>query len=169
MSRVPTSSSTSATRDRSIASQPRSRTGTTILPKRLLQECLGVAAAVVAVYLLLRGSALFLVGAYNDDGAYVMLGKSIADGTGYHLTYLVGSPVAVKYPPGLPGLLAIPWAWGGTLAAVRATVAILNPLACGAAAAVIWWIGRRDLALSPAPLAVAAIGPFLLDQAIQYY
>ncbi|MGH7520643.1 MAG: hypothetical protein ACREMI_05150 [Gemmatimonadales bacterium] len=122
----------------------------------------------MAAYLLLRGSALFLVGAFNDDGAYVMLGKSIAEGTGYHLTYLVGSPVAVKYPPGLPALLAIPWALGGTLTAVRATVGILNPLACGAAAAVIWWIGRRDLALAPAPLAVAAIGPFLLDHAIQY-
>ena len=109
------------------------------------------------------------MGAFNDDGAYVMLGKSLADGTGYRLTYLVGAPVAVKYPPGLPALLAIPWALGGTLAAVRAAVDVLNPLACGLAAAVIWWIGRRGLALSPGPLAVAAIGPFLLDQAIQYY
>jgi len=140
-----------------------------ITSEALLRECLGVFAVVVAAYLLLRGSALFLVGAFNDDGAYVMLGKSLADGTGYHLTYLVGAPVAVKYPPGLPALLAIPWALGGTLAAVRATVGILNPIACGVAAAVIWWIGRRDLALSPGPLAVAALGPFLLDQAIQYY
>jgi len=136
---------------------------------RLLRECLGVAAAVVGAYLLLRGSALFLVGAFNDDGAYVTLGQALADGSGYRLTYLVGAPVAVKYPPGLPALLAIPWALGGTLAAVRATVGILNPLACGAAAAVIWWIGRRDLALAPAPLAVAALGPFFLDAAIQYY
>jgi hypothetical protein len=92
-----------------------------------LRECLGVFAVVVAAYLLLRGSALFLVGAFNDDGAYVMLGKSLADGSGYRLTYLVGAPVAVKYPPGLPALLAIPWALGGTLAAVRATVGILKP------------------------------------------
>ena len=137
--------------------------------QRLLRECLGVVAAVVAIYLLLRGSALFLVGAFNDDGAYVTLGQALANGSGYHLTYLVGAPVAVKYPPGLPALLAIPWALGGTLAAVRATVGILNPLACGAAAAVIWWIGRRDLRLSPGPLAVAALGPFFLDTAIQYY
>ena len=136
---------------------------------RLWRECLGVCAVVVAAYLLLRGSALFLVGAFNDDGAYVMLGKALADGGGYHLTYLIGAPVAVKYPPGLPALLAIPWALGGTLAAVRATVGVLNPLACGVAGAVIWWIGRRDLALSPGPLAVAALGPLFLDQAIQYY
>jgi hypothetical protein len=98
-----------------------------------------------------------------------MLGKSLADGTGYRLMYLVGAPVAVKFPPGLPALLAIPWALGGTLAAVRATVGVLNPIVCGAAAAIIWRIGRRDLALSPTPLAIAALGPFLLDQAIQYY
>jgi len=140
-----------------------------ISPERRLLECVGVFAAVVAAHLLLRESALFLVGAFNDDGAYVMLGKSLADGAGYRLRYLVGAPVAVKFPPGLPALLAIPWALGGTLAAVRATVGILNPLACGLAAAIIWLIGRRDLRLSPGPVAVAAIGPFLLDQATQYY
>lgn len=134
----------------------------------IFRECLGIFFLVVVAYLLLRESAL-LVGAFNDDGVYVMLAKSLAHGTGYRLTYLVGAPVAVKYPPGLPALLAIPWALGGTLGAVRATVGILNPLACGAAAALIWWIGRRDLALSRFPLAVAAIGPFLLDQSIQYY
>lgn len=140
-----------------------------ILSNRHLHECLGIFVVVVAAYLLLRGTALFLVGAYNDDGVYVMLGKSLAEGNGYRLAYLIGNPVAVKYPPGLPALLAIPWVLGGTLAAVRTTVEILNPVACGIAAAVIWWIGRRDLALSPGPLAVAAIGPFLLDQAVQYY
>ena len=134
-----------------------------------MRECIGVFALVVVAYLVLRESALFLVGAFNDDGVYVMLGKSLAHGTGYRLTYLVGAPVAVKYPPGLPALLAIPWALGGTLGAVRATVGIMNPLACGLAAALIWWIGRRDLALSRFTLAVAAIGPFLLDQSIQYY
>jgi len=139
------------------------------LDRRLLRECLVAAAAVVVVHLLLRGSALFLVGAFNDDGAYVALGKAISDGIGYRLPYLVGAPVAVKYPPGLPVLLAIPWTLGGSLAAVRATVTVLNPLVCGVAGAVIWWIGRRDLALSPAPLGVFALGPLLLDSAIQYY
>ncbi|HKC40099.1 MAG TPA: hypothetical protein VKC15_11200, partial [Gemmatimonadales bacterium] len=135
--------------------------------RRLSLECLAVAAIVVAAYLLVRGSALFLVGSYSDDGVYVALGKAVAEGSGYRLIYLVGAPVAVKYPPGLPVLLAIPWALGGTLAAVRATVGILNPLACGTAAAAIWCIGRRDLSISPGPLAVAALGPFFLDHAIQ--
>jgi hypothetical protein len=152
-----------------IRSDEKSPGAAAITSERVLHECVCVFAAIVAAYLLLRGSALFLVGAFNDDGVYVMLGKSLASGTGYRLTYLVGAPVAVKFPPGLPALLAIPWALGGTLAAVRATIGILNPVTCGMAAAVIWWIGRRDLALSPGPLAFAAIGPFFLDQAIQYY
>jgi hypothetical protein len=133
------------------------------------RESLVVLIAVVAGYFLLRHSELFLVGAFNDDGAYAMLGKAIADGSGYRLTYLPGDPVAVKYPPGLPALLAIPWALGGTLAAVRAMVGILNPLVCGLAAALIWWTGRRHLGLSPAIIAVAALGPLFLDSAIQYY
>ena len=74
----------------------------------LLRECLGVFAAIVAAYLLLRSSALFLVGAFNDDGAYVMLGKSLADGTGYRLMYLVGAPVAVKFPPRSPRIARAP-------------------------------------------------------------
>jgi hypothetical protein len=134
-----------------------------------LRESLVVFVAVVAGYLLLRDSALFLVGAFNDDGAYAMLGKSIADGSGYRLTYLPGDPVAVKYPPGLPALLALAWALGGTLAAVRATVAILSPVVCGLAAALIWWTGRRHLGLSAGAIAVAALGPLFLDSAIQYY
>ncbi len=77
-----------------------------------LRECLGVFAVVVAAYLLLRGSALFLVGAFNDDGAYVMLGKSLADGSGYRLTYLVGAPVAVKYPPRSPRIARDPMGAG---------------------------------------------------------
>jgi hypothetical protein len=134
-----------------------------------LRESLVVFVAVVAGYLLLRDSALFMVGAFNDDGAYAMLAKSLADGSGYRLTYLPGDPVAVKYPPGLPALLAIPWALGGTLAAVRATVGILSPLVCGVAAALIWWTGRRHLGLSAGAVAVAALGPMFLDSAIQYY
>ncbi len=134
-----------------------------------LRESLVVFVAVVAGYLLLRDTALFLVGAFNDDGAYAMLGKSLADGNGYRLTYLPGDPVAVKYPPGLPALLALPWALGGTLAAVRATVSVLSPVVCGIAAALIWRVGRRHLALSPGATAIAALGPFFLDTAIQYY
>lgn len=123
----------------------------------------------MAAHLLFRASALFLVGAFNDDAVYVALGKALAEGEGYRLTYLVGAPVAEKFPPAFPLLLAIPWTLWGTLGAVRSVVAIVHPLALGAAAALIWYLGRRRLALSWGPLALAAVSPLVLDVAIQYY
>src|SRR5438046_1057294 len=39
----------------------------------------------------------------------------------------------------------------------------------GAAAGLVWWLGRRQLPLSPTPLAVCAVAPFFLDPLIQYF
>ena len=137
--------------------------------RRLLAEACAVAFAVAVVHLLFRLSAGFLTGALNDDGVYVVLGKAIAQGEGYRSIHLVGAPVQVRYPPGLPLLLAIPWALGGGLGAVRDTVAVLNLLATAAAAGLIWWIGRHRLGAGPLVLAVCAASPFVLDGTIQYY
>ncbi|MGH7699133.1 MAG: hypothetical protein ACREMJ_01220 [Gemmatimonadales bacterium] len=137
--------------------------------RRLLAEALALALAVAAAHLLLRLSAGFLVGALNDDGVYVVLGKAIAEGDGYRSIHLVGAPAHLRYPPGLPLLLAIPWALGGSLGAVRATVGVLNLLATATAAGLLWWVGRRRLGLAPWPLAVCAASPFVLDGTTQYY
>src|SRR5881296_1097332 len=132
-------------------------------------EPLVIAGLVFVAHLVLRAADRILVGAFNDDGAYVALGQALAGGVGYRLIYLVGDPVAVKYPPGLPLLIAVPWKLFGTLAGVRATIALLNPLASGAAAGIIWWIGRRRLDAAPAVLGLCALGPFFLDAVIQYF
>lgn len=132
-------------------------------------EAAGVAVLVAAVHILCRLSASFLVGALNDDGVYVVLGKAIARGEGYRSIHLAAAPVQVRYPPGFPLLLAIPWALGGSLDAVRATVAVANVLATSAAAGLVWWIGRRDLGVGPWPLAVCAVSAFVLDGTIQYF
>src|SRR2546425_610188 len=132
-------------------------------------EPLVIAGLVFVAHLVLRAADRILVGAFNDDGAYVALGQALAGGVGYRLIYLVGDPVAVKYPPGLPLLIAVPWKLFGTLAGVRATIALLNPLASGAAAGIIWWIGRRGLDAAPAVLGLCALGPFFLDAVIQYF
>jgi hypothetical protein len=50
-----------------------------------------------------------LVGVYYDDGIYLALGKSLAEGHGYHLQYLPGAPGAVHYPFGYPLFLATLW------------------------------------------------------------
>src|SRR3989442_1346586 len=90
-------------------------------------------------------------------------------GLGNRLISGVGAPGAVKSPPALPLLIAVPWKLFGTLPIVRATIGLLNPLASGAAAGMIWWIGRRKLGAAPAVLALCAIGPFFLDAVIQYF
>ncbi|MGH7568845.1 MAG: hypothetical protein ACREL9_07735, partial [Gemmatimonadales bacterium] len=132
-------------------------------------EAAGVGLVVVVLHLLFRLSGSFLVGALNDDGVYAVLGKAIAGGEGYRSVHLVGEPVHTRYPPGLPLLLALPWALGGTLSAVRATIGVVNVAATGVAAALVWSVGRRRLGVSPWPLAVLAVGPLVLDPTIQYF
>src|SRR2546427_5427490 len=124
------------------------------------REPLVVAGLVFVAHLVLRAADRILVGAFNDDGAYVALGEGLGGGMGYRLIYLVGDPVGVKYPPGLPLLIAVPWKLFGTLAGVRATIGLLNPLASGAAAGIIWGIGRRRLDAAPAVLGLCALRPF---------
>jgi hypothetical protein len=64
---------------------------------------LAVAAVVVAN---LTGA---LVGVFYDDGVYLALAKSLAEGHGYHLLYLPGQPAAVRYPFLYPVFLAALW------------------------------------------------------------
>ena len=137
--------------------------------RRVVAEAVAVAAGVIVVHVLFRWSAAFLFGVYDDDGVYVALGKAIAQGAGYRSIHLVGAPLQMRYPPGLPLLLSIPWTLGGSLDAVRATVAVVNVLVTAGAAGLIWWIGRRDLNLSAVPLAVCAVSPFVLDATIQFF
>src|SRR2546426_2053782 len=137
--------------------------------RQAVVEAALVGLVVIVGHLLLRLSGAFAVGALNDDGVYVALGKAIAEGDGYRSIPPAGAPLHVRYPPGFPLLLALPWALGGTLAAVRATVAALHPVVAGAAAGLVWWTGRRQLELAPASLALCAVCPFLLDPVIQYF
>jgi hypothetical protein len=137
--------------------------------RRLGAEAAAVGIVVLLAHLALRLSGVLAVGAFNDDAIYVALGKSLAQGSGYHLIYLVGNPVALKFPPGLPLLLAAAWSLTGSLSGVRAVVAVFDPLVVGTTAALLWWLGRRRLDVPRLPLAFFALGPLLLDPAIQYY
>lgn len=136
--------------------------------RRLLLESAG-AALLVSIGLLLFGTSdLLLVGSFNDDGVYVALGKAIAEGEGYRSIHLPGSPVHTKYPPGLPGLLALLWSIGGTLPVVVVLAQAANLLAVAGAAALSWWYGRAVLNVAALPLAVLGLGPFFLETALHY-
>ena len=48
-------------------------------------------------------------GVWHDDGAYLLLGKSLADGEGLRYSQVAGSPPGAKFPPLYPVFLALLW------------------------------------------------------------
>ncbi len=126
-------------------------------------------AAVFAGYLFLRLPQPFPAGSYHDDGVYTSLGRALASGAGYRSIYTVGDPVQLKYPPGLPLVLSLLWRFTGTLDGVVSLTWMLNALLAGVAAALVWHVGRRRMGLHPLTVGVFALGPFLLDDMLQYY
>src|SRR2546430_7918159 len=94
---------------------------TTLRSLLVQREPLLVAGVVFLAHVALRAAGRILIGAFNDDGAYVALGKALAGGIGYRLIYLVGDPVAGKDPPGPPLLIPLPWKLFGTVAGRAAT------------------------------------------------
>ncbi len=128
-------------------------------------------AALCVALALLAGSVSrhLLPGAFNDDAAYMALGRALSIGAGYRSIYLAGAPLQVKYPPGLPAVLALLWTVARDPAIVRVLAVAMNVAACGIAAAIVWWIGREQLGVPAVLVAVFAILPFALDPAVQYF
>src|SRR5262249_33818630 len=52
---------------------------------------------------------LLYFGLYHDDAVYMVLGKALSSGHGYHLISIPGEIPETKYPIGLPLLLAFMW------------------------------------------------------------
>ena len=48
-------------------------------------------------------------GVWHDDGAYLLLGKSLADGEGLRYSQVPGSLPGAKFPPLYPLFLALLW------------------------------------------------------------
>ena len=48
-------------------------------------------------------------GVWHDDGAYLLLGESLAEGDGLHYSRVSGSPPGAKFPPLYPVVLAGLW------------------------------------------------------------
>ena len=65
---------------------------------------IAVAVTVLAVYALRLNHA---AGLMVDDAWYLVLAKSLADGTGYRLVSSATTPIQPMYPPGFPALLSL--------------------------------------------------------------
>ncbi len=71
-----------------------------------------VVPLIVAVGLALVGLLVWEAvspGVWHDDGAYLLLGKSLADGEGLRYSQVAGSPPGAKFPPLYPVFLALLW------------------------------------------------------------
>ena len=66
-----------------------------------------VAAGLAAVGLLVW--AAVSPGVWHDDGAYLLLGKSLAEGEGLRYSQVPGSLPGAKFPPLYPLFLALLW------------------------------------------------------------
>jgi len=124
---------------------------------------------IAVIYLAASISTAMLVGAWNDDGVYTVLGKSLAEGHGYRSLHLVGDPVQVKYPPGFPVVLALLWRLTGSVDGVQRAVSLLHPIVIGIVAGLLWWLGRARFQVPRILLAALVIAPLLLDASIQYF
>ncbi|MBI4419530.1 MAG: hypothetical protein HY560_01785 [Gemmatimonadetes bacterium] len=78
-----------------------------------------------------------VVGGFYDDGIYVSLAKSLADGHGYRNIHLPGAPPGVHYPPLYPLLLSLLWRVWPSFAANVALFQLFDAAMLGLAALLI--------------------------------
>jgi hypothetical protein len=120
-------------------------------------------AAVVAAQL--NGA---LVGVFFDDGVYLALARSLAEGHGYHLLYLPGAPGAVHYPFLYPLFLAALWRLGPAFPASLPLLKLSNAVLLGLFAALLVaylrprvGLGRRTWPLALVVVAAATALPLV--------
>ncbi len=104
--------------------------------------------------LLLTGVALWSPipgGVWHDDGVYLLLGKSLAQGEGLRYLGVSGAPLAPKFPPAYPLVVAAVWKLVPALPGKLAVVQILNILFVSAAGALFGWFARRFTGLPLLP------------------
>jgi hypothetical protein len=87
------------------------------------------------------------VGVFQDDGAYVILARSLAQGEGFRFSNIPGEPVATHYPPLYPVLLAALWKLSPAFPANVTLFKFVNAALLGAAAAGAFYFARRTLGL----------------------
>jgi len=112
--------------------------------------------AVLAAILVL-GLALwepFPPGIWHDDGVYVLLGRSLAQGDGLRYVGIPGEPLAPKFPPLYPFLLAVAWVLDPRFPENAGILGGVNLLLVSVAAGLFLAFLRRVLRV-PLPLAVA--------------
>jgi hypothetical protein len=88
-------------------------------------------------------------GIWHDDGVYVLLGRSLAEGEGLRYVGVPGAPLAPKFPPLLPALLGLIWLLFPSFPENTSVLTSLNLVLTALAGGVFFHYLRRVLNLSP--------------------
>src|ERR1019366_5056821 len=88
------------------------------------------------------------IGAFHDDARYLLLARSIAEGTGYRFVFVPGAPAGTHFPPAFPLVLAALWKVAPAFPASVTLFKLLNALllALAAFAAFVFARARAGLA-----------------------
>jgi hypothetical protein len=97
------------------------------------------------------------VGAFEDDGIYTVLARSLATGEGFRLTNLPGSPNATHYPPGYPFVLSLLWRAVPHFPDNIVVFKFANAVFLALAALGTWYFARKRLAMSSVGAGIVAI------------
>ncbi|HZI40226.1 MAG TPA: hypothetical protein VFD67_00940, partial [Gemmatimonadaceae bacterium] len=105
---------------------------------RLLRAFAPLLAAALVCAVAASLVAPYPVGIFHDDGVFLVLAKSLANGHGYRYLHLPGAPIATHYPPAYPFLLAFLWTLaprfpGNLTIILLANAALLGLVAWGSA------------------------------------
>jgi hypothetical protein len=116
----------------------------------------GLAALVVAAGLLRMAPGV--CGVYHDDAIYVSSAQALAQGDGYRVAHVPGSPAQTKYPILYPGMLALVWRLAPQFPDNLAAMQALS-LCCGALAIATGYLllVRRGYFGRPIACAAAAL------------
>ncbi len=101
-----------------------------------------VVIAAVAVAAMTQRSDVF--GLHHDDGIYLSSAQSLAEGRGYTLPSLPGSPLATKYPPLYPLLLSVVVWWSGSAVAAVGPAQAANLALLAMALVLFYTLARRQ-------------------------
>lgn len=106
------------------------------------------------------------VGVFQDDGMYVVLARSLAEGDGYRFGNLPNAPYGTHFPPLYPLWLALLWKLGPSFPANVQLFKLANSVLLGAGAVGAYVLARRRLgfgtwAASLASIAGAACAPLV--------
>ena len=96
-------------------------------------------------------------GAFHDDARYLLLARSIAEGTGYRFILLPGSPAGTHFPPAFPLVLAALWKVAPPFPASVTLFKLLNAFMLGLAAFATFRFARDRGGLAPWSAAGVAI------------